>query len=81
MIPAITAIFAPNLRSCTITLVSSRGGFTYEGLAVKWIKDIPKGGMLFQVFVPSEADVGCNWMVAFDMDAVQGYRQSNWSDE
>lgn len=82
MIPPITAIFEPDLRSCAITMGGSQGGFTYEGLRVKYISGFvtKEDVRLYQVLVPSEADIGHNVMVAFGQDAVWGYRKSNWSE-
>lgn len=81
MTPVITAIFEPNLRNCAITLVSSRGGFTYEGLRVKCINGLTReGDRIWQVLVPCWREFGQNIMVAFSLDAVQGYQKSEWSE-
>lgn len=75
MTETITAIFEPDFRQCAITVVTARGGFTYVGLAVKWLK-ATKEDTVFRVLIPCEKEVGRRLMVVFDWGAAWDYRRS-----
>lgn len=69
---AISAIFQPGLRRCSITIGSESGTFTYNDLPVRHFY-VREGEPLCQVFIPCALDIGRNLMAAFGMDAVFGY--------
>lgn len=89
MTETIHASFAPDLRTCAITVVTARGGFSYEALAVKQrlIAERKDGRTVIErewvwtVFIPCAREIGHNLMVAFGADAVWGYQRSDWMEE
>lgn len=73
MTPAFAhAIFAADLRTCTVILV---GGLCYDGLRVKKMM-VTKTDAIYRVLVQCEGDCGSNIMVAFDEEDVLRMRKS-----